>query len=147
MESIFPDGSVVKNPLANTRGQVRSLGREDCLEWKMDTHSSIHAWEAPWREERGGLQSTASQRFGHDWACTQAMLFNYIKLWLLTEKNIYTRIQEAQKSSSYINTCIIHLTRQQVYKSRMVGWLVPSRPGSCGAQTAILVPWAPPRRW
>ena len=87
------------------------------------------------------------QRFGHDWACTQATLFNHIKLWLLTEKNVYTRIQEAQTSTSYINTCIIHLTKQQVYKSRTAGWLVPSCPGSCHAQIAISAPWAPPPLW
>ena len=110
----------------------------------MATHSSMHDWEAPWREERGGLQSTGLQRFGHDWACTQATLFNHIKLWLLTEKNVYTRIQDAQNSTSYINMCIIHLTRQQVYKSRTAGWLVPSRPGPCGVQRAISAPWAPP---
>ena len=110
----------------------------------MATHSSIHDWEAPWREEHGGLQSTGLQRFGHDWACMQATLFNHIKLWILTEKNVYTRIQDAQKSTSYINMCIIRLTRQQVYKSRTAGWLVPSRPGPCGVQRAISAPWAPP---
>ena len=113
----------------------------------MATQSSIHAWEAPWREESGGLQSTGLQRFGNNWACAQATLFNHIKLWLLTEKKCIYKIQEAQKSTSYINTCIIHLTRQQVYKSRTAGWLVPSRPGPCGAQRAISVPWAPPPHW
>ena len=45
---------------------VRSLGREDPLEKEMATHSSILAWRTPWTEERGGLQSTGSQRVGHD---------------------------------------------------------------------------------
>ena len=40
---------------------VRSLGREDPLEMGMATHSSILAWEIPWREEPGGLQSKVSQ--------------------------------------------------------------------------------------
>ena len=31
----------------------------------MATHSSILAWEIPWTEERGGLQSMWSQRIGH----------------------------------------------------------------------------------
>ena len=30
------------------------------------THSSIPAWEIPWTEEPGGLQSMGSQRVGHD---------------------------------------------------------------------------------
>ena len=32
----------------------------------MATHSSIVAWEIPWTEEPGGLQSMGSQRAGHD---------------------------------------------------------------------------------
>ena len=41
--------------------QVQSLGQEDPLEKKMATHSSILAWEFPWTEEPGGLQSMGSQ--------------------------------------------------------------------------------------
>ena len=40
--------------------QVQSLGREDPLEKEMETHSSILAWEIPWTEEPGGLQSMGS---------------------------------------------------------------------------------------
>ena len=43
-----------------------SLGREDPLEKEMATHSSILAWKIPWTEEPGRLQSTGSQRVGHD---------------------------------------------------------------------------------
>ena len=32
----------------------------------MTNDSSILAWEIPWTEEPGGLQSTGSQRVGHD---------------------------------------------------------------------------------
>ena len=46
--------------------RVRSLGREDPLEEEMATHSSTLAWEIPWTEEPGGLQSTGSQRIRHD---------------------------------------------------------------------------------
>ena len=46
--------------------QVLSLGGEDPLEKEMATHSSILAWRIPWMEEPGGLQSTGSQRVGHD---------------------------------------------------------------------------------
>ena len=45
---------------------VRSLGREDPLEEGRATHSSILAWEIPWTEEPGGLQSMRSHRVGHD---------------------------------------------------------------------------------
>ena len=37
--------------------QVRSLSWDDLLEEEMATHSSILAWEIPWTEEPGGLQS------------------------------------------------------------------------------------------
>ena len=46
--------------------RVRSLGWEDPLEMEMAAHSSILAWEIPWTEEPGGLQSMGSQRVGHD---------------------------------------------------------------------------------
>ena len=45
---------------------VGSLDREDPLEEEMETHSSILAWEIPWTEEPGRLQSIGSQRVGHD---------------------------------------------------------------------------------
>ena len=45
---------------------LRSLGREDPPEKEMATHSSILAWRIPWTEEPDGLQSTVSQRVGHD---------------------------------------------------------------------------------
>ena len=36
---------------------VQLLVREDPLEKEMATHSSILAWEIPWTEKPGGLQS------------------------------------------------------------------------------------------
>ena len=57
---------MVKNPPAMQETWVRSLGWEDTLEEGMATHSSILAWRIPWTEEPGGLQSTGSQRVGHD---------------------------------------------------------------------------------
>ena len=45
---------------------VRSLGWEDPLEKEMATHSNILAWEIPWTEEPGRLQSMGSQRVGHN---------------------------------------------------------------------------------
>ena len=47
--------------------QVRSLRREDPLEKEMAIHSSTLAWEIPWTEETGRLQSMRPQRVGHDW--------------------------------------------------------------------------------
>ena len=41
------------------------------LEKKMATYSSILAWEIPWTEEPGGLQSMGLQRDGHDFMTKQ----------------------------------------------------------------------------
>ena len=48
--------------------RVQSLGQKDPLEEGRATHSSTLAWRIPWTEEPGGLQSSMSQRVGHDWA-------------------------------------------------------------------------------
>ena len=42
------------------------LGHEDPLEKEMATHSGIFAWEIPWIEEPGRLQSMGSQRVRQD---------------------------------------------------------------------------------
>ena len=57
---------MVKNLPAMQETWVQSLGQEACLEKGMASHSSILAWEIPWTEEPGGLQSMGSQRVGHD---------------------------------------------------------------------------------
>ena len=46
--------------------QVQFLGQEDLLEKEMATHFSILAWEIPWTEEPGWLQSIGLQRVRHD---------------------------------------------------------------------------------
>ena len=63
----------VKNPPAVRETWVRSLGREDPLEKRMATHSSILAWKIPWTEELGRLQPMESQRVGHDSATEHGM--------------------------------------------------------------------------
>ena len=63
---LYKVAQMVKNPPEVQETRVRSLGREDPLEKGMATHSSILVWEIPWTEEPGGLQSTGSQRVGHD---------------------------------------------------------------------------------
>ena len=54
---IVYSGSVVKNLLASAGDAVQSLGQEDSLEKEMTSHPSTLAWEIPWTEETGGLQS------------------------------------------------------------------------------------------
>ena len=64
----FPGGSVVKNLPAVQETWVQSLGWEDPLKKEMATHSSILAWEIPWTEEPGELQSMGLQRVRHNLA-------------------------------------------------------------------------------
>ena len=41
---------------------VQSLDQEDPLEKEMATHSNVLAWEIPWTEEPGELQSVELQK-------------------------------------------------------------------------------------
>ena len=50
---------------------IGSLVWADSLEKEMTTHSSILAWEIPWTEESGRLQSMWSQRVRYDLATEQ----------------------------------------------------------------------------
>ena len=68
MEAAGPLGTplgLAQRKRASPRGEA-SMGQEDPLEKEMATHSSILAWEIPWIEELGRLQSMGSQRVGHD---------------------------------------------------------------------------------
>ena len=58
----FPGSAVVKNLSAMQEMWVHSLTWEDPLEKGMVTHSSILAWEIPWTEEPGRLQSIGLQK-------------------------------------------------------------------------------------
>ena len=42
--------------------ELPSLDQEESLEKEMATHSSILAWEIPWTEESGGLQSVGLKK-------------------------------------------------------------------------------------
>ena len=57
---------MVKNLPAMQETRVQSLGWKESLEKEMATHSSILAWETPWTEEAGGLQSMGRKRVGHN---------------------------------------------------------------------------------
>ena len=63
---VFLGGSDRKASALNAGdlGSIPGSGRS--LEKEMATHSSILAWRIPWTEEPGRLQSTGSQRVGHD---------------------------------------------------------------------------------
>ena len=62
----FPGGSDGKESASNVGDPGLIPGWDDPLEKEMATHSSILAWEIPWTEEPGGLQSMRSQRVRHN---------------------------------------------------------------------------------
>ena len=76
---------MVKNAPAIQETRVQSPGQEDPLEKEMVTHSSILAWEMPWTEVPGGLQSMGSQRVRHS---------------LATEQQIQKKLQEQHTQPS-----------------------------------------------
>ena len=61
----FPGSSAGKESACNAGDPVQFLGQEVALEKEMATHSGILAWEMPWTEEPGGLQSMGLQTVGH----------------------------------------------------------------------------------
>ena len=70
MNSCLLGGTSGKEPTSPSAGDIRdtvqSLGGEDPLEKKMETHSVILAWDVPWIEDPGRLQSIGLQRVQYE---------------------------------------------------------------------------------
>ena len=92
-----------------------SLGWEDILENKMATHSSILAWENPWTEEPGRLQSMGSQRVGYDLVTKQQQIVLRTKC----TANIYRRSQ-VQGEERVLQVPHWKSTSEQGYKGSKV---------------------------
>ena len=58
----FPGGTMAENLPAKQETWVQSLDQEDPLEKEVATHPSILAWEIPWTEGPGSLQSMGLQK-------------------------------------------------------------------------------------
>ena len=89
---------MVKNLPTMQETRVWFLGCEDPLEKGMTTLFSILAWNIPWIEELGRLQSMRLQRVGHYWA-TNSLLFVMIDLII---SNIYLMSFPINQLSFYI---------------------------------------------
>ena len=68
----------------------------------MATHSSILAWIISWTEEPCGLQSTGSQRVGHDWVTNTYLLL--LTSWLLNPITFFQFL--SSMSSVYSQTSL-----------------------------------------
>ena len=61
---VFPSWLSGKESDCSAEDPGLILDQEDPLEKEMATHISVLAWEIPWTEEPGGLQSTGSRKSG-----------------------------------------------------------------------------------
>ena len=79
-----PVVQMVKNLLAMQETCVWSLGWENPPEKEMVTRSNILAWEIPWTEEPGGLQSMGSQSQTRQstHACTVIHKYTVMRLYI-----------------------------------------------------------------
>ena len=82
----------------------RSLGEE------MATHSSILAWEIPWTEKPGELQSIESQRVRHDWSDLAHTHVYTISIYLLLFTKGPVNYGNIFKYSPITESNIVHLT-------------------------------------
>ena len=86
--------------------QVQSLGWEDPLEREMATHSNILAWEIPWTEEPGGLQSMGSLKSLTQLSNSATMTTTYICPLPLKPPSHATPLGHQSAPSSLCNTVL-----------------------------------------
>ena len=117
--------------------QVQSLGWGDPLEGGMVTHSSILAWETPWTEEPGGLQSRALQRVGHnwsDWAC----IFTYSRVVSKNQVNLLRHLNHPFSHGKYWLQ-LYHLLLKISYNYPKISFYTPGPVSSFLVQESRLI--------
>ena len=125
----FPNGSVIKNSLANAGDTVRSLGREDPLEKEMATHSSIAAAAAkslqscptlcdPTDGSPPGSPSLGFSRQEHEWV---AVSFSNAWKWSHSVGSSSSRPMDCSLPGSSI---------RGIFQARVLEWVaMPSSRG------------------
>ena len=129
---------------------VPSLGQEDPLEKEMAIHSSILAWISPWTVEPLGLQSTASQRVGHDWAHSTHWLnlrsHHFLFKWLFNVGTWFLYIYQCKNAvSCHIQLAVflhwvkfVFCSSGKKTQQRMINWGTDTLPVLYGKQTSWL---------
>ena len=85
----------------------------------MATHSSILAQRIPWREEPGGLQSTGSQRVGHD----QSDLAHIVS----KIKNTGVERERSRKEKDRVNMLMLVVLAYEIARDYLKTWAKANR--------------------
>ena len=118
----------------------------------MATHSSILTWRIPWTEKLRGLQSTGSQRAGHDWS---DLAYMHATVVMIKWNNVWKGLGKYSYSVTVVCLCVI------VYKilgllgftvkspSRLYWWEICLHAGifSTTAVIRLLGVVIPPTQW
>ena len=121
----FPGCSVVKNPPASAgdAGSIPAWGRSP--EEEMATHSSILAWEFPWTEEPGGLQSMGSWRVGQDLGTkTTTKNLNVLRYADVTSYSVWWITLLDFQILNYICMPWINITLVLMYSFLICSWIL-----------------------
>ena len=92
------------------------------MEKTMAPHSSTLAWEIPWTEEPGRLQSMGSLRVGHDWAISLSFFtfMHWRRKWQPTPVFLPGESQEQRASIYGVTQSRTRLTQLSSSSSSMV---------------------------
>ena len=104
-------------------------------EWQpIPLEMGILAWEIPWTEEPGGLQSMELQRVGYDWATNSLFLKNNYLLICLCRSDLCWGMQDVALWCSGLSSCGAQAL-EHVRSVTVVCGL------SCFAVCGIVLPW------
>ena len=84
----------------------------------MGTHSSILAWESPWTEVPGGLQSMGSQRVGYDLEIKPPSTITYTHINVYIYFCEYIRLQYTHvclHTHIYTHVCVCIFTHTDTH--------------------------------
>ena len=118
MVAVPPVAELPRICLPMQETQVWFLSQEDPLEKEMATHCSILAWEIPWTEKPGGLQSTGSEKsqirlnahtvewlnqiMKYDSALKRSELWSHEKIWRELECILLSERSQLEKAVQYV---------------------------------------------
>ena len=94
--------------------RVWSLGQEDPLEKEMATHSNILAWETPWTEEPGELQSVGSQSQTSSIERINASRWRQISSFLSQSHSIRTHFLP-RRVSGHLCSLLSHFSHVRIF--------------------------------